>query len=212
MGEVKVARFGVGMLGTNCYLVMETESGEGFIIDPGGDSATVLEAVEDLDMKPLGILCTHGHMDHVGAVGKVARATGAPVYISKEDAGVLEGSPRGLGERLSSIAVSKPGSVRHLSEGDLLAFGDREMEVLHTPGHTRGSLSFLCNGYLFCGDLIFQGSIGRTDLRGGSLADLLAAVKSRVLGLPGATRIMPGHGPATTISEEGAHNPYLRDL
>ncbi|MBU4391125.1 MAG: MBL fold metallo-hydrolase [Actinobacteria bacterium] len=212
VGELHVRRVVVGMYQTNCYIVMDRETGEGYIIDPGGNYRGILNAAREEGLKCLGILCTHGHMDHVGAVGKVAEATGAPVYVSDEDSGILEGTGRGLEGRLGSLVVSRPGGVELIKEGDTLRLGENTIKVLRTPGHTRGSLSFLCGEYLFCGDFIFQGSVGRTDLKGGSMKQLLEAVKKEVWVLPPETRILPGHGPETCVADEKATNPYLRSL
>jgi glyoxylase-like metal-dependent hydrolase (beta-lactamase superfamily II) len=200
------------MLGTNCYIVMDEGTKEGYIIDPGGDAKKIIDTTRGLGLKCLGVLCTHGHMDHVGAVGKVADSTGSTVYISETDSRALTGSGPGLGAKLGSLVISKPQGFEFLEEGDTLDFAERTIEVLHTPGHTPGSLSFLCENNLFCGDLVFQGSIGRTDLRGGSLGKLLEAVRKHVWVLPDDARIFPGHGPATTVGAEKASNPFLRDL
>ena len=212
MGELYIRGMSVGMLKANCFIVMDAETKEGYIIDPGGDSRQILDAACQEGLRCLGILCTHGHMDHVGAVGKVAEETGAPVFISGEDSGILEGTGRGLGGRLGSLFVSRPGGVELIKEGDTLRLGEHTIEVLHTPGHTRGSLSFLCGGNLFCGDLIFEGSVGRTDLKGGSLAQLREGVKRKVWVLPPETRILSGHGPVTCVAAEKATNPFLRNL
>jgi hydroxyacylglutathione hydrolase len=212
LGRLYIKTLGVGMLGTNCYIVMDEDTKEGFIIDPGGDAKKVLQAASGAGLDCRGILCTHGHIDHVGAVGKVAEATGATVYISKQDSGALSGAVQGLGARLGSLVTSKPSVFELVAEGDTLGFGEHTITVLATPGHTTGSLSFLCEENLFCGDLVFEGSIGRTDLRGGSFSELIDAVQRHVFTLPDDVRIYPGHGPATTVRAEKATNPFLRDL
>jgi glyoxylase-like metal-dependent hydrolase (beta-lactamase superfamily II) len=212
LGELGIKVLQVGMLGTNCYVLMDEETKEGYIIDPGGDAKGVADAARGLGLQCLGILCTHGHMDHVGAVGKVAEATGSTAYISELDSGALTGSVQGLASKLGSLVVSKPSGVELIREGDTLSFSDHTVEVLATPGHTKGSLSFLCEGNLFCGDLVFQGSVGRTDLRGGSMSELLDSVRRYVFTLPNTARIFPGHGPATTVGAERVSNPFLRDL
>ena len=212
LGRLYVKMLTVGMLGTNCYTLMDEDTKEGFIIDPGGEAKKVVDTANGLGLNCLGILCTHGHMDHVGAVGKVAEATGATVYISKTDSGALSGSVQGIGARLGSLIVSKPKGLAFIEEGDRLEFAGHTVEVLHTPGHTPGSLSFLCEDNLFCGDLVFQGSVGRTDLRGGSMPELLEAVQRHVFTLPDDVRIFPGHGPATTVRAEKARNPFLRSI
>jgi hydroxyacylglutathione hydrolase len=212
LGRLEIKMMTVGMLGTNCYIVMDEDTHEGYVIDPGGDARKIVEAAKGTGLECQGILCTHGHMDHIGAVGKVSEALGAAVYISELDSGSLRGTAPGLGARLGSLVVSKPAEFELIREGDTLGFAGHSLEVLETPGHTPGSVSFLCEDNLFCGDLVFQGSIGRTDLRGGSLAELLDAVGRHVLTLPDAARIFPGHGPATTVGAERRSNPYLRDL
>jgi hydroxyacylglutathione hydrolase len=212
LGRLYIKMLQVGMLGTNCYTVMDEKTKEGFIIDPGGDAKKVLETARSAGLDCRGVLCTHGHVDHVGAVGKVAEATGATVYISEPDSGAVSGAVHGLGARLGSLVTSKPNGFELLAEGDTLEFGEHTIKVLSTPGHTTGSLSFLCEDNLFCGDLVFEGSIGRTDLRGGSFEQLIDAVQSHVLTLPDEARIYPGHGPATTVGAERATNPFLRDL
>jgi glyoxylase-like metal-dependent hydrolase (beta-lactamase superfamily II) len=212
MGSVKVERLKVGMLGTNCYLLQDQDTGEGYIIDPGAEARKILDAARASGLECLGILCTHGHMDHVGSVGKVAETTGATVFISVEDAGTLVGSAQGLTNKLGSLFVSKPRGVEFIKGGDTLPLGENTIRVLSTPGHTRGSLSFLVGDGIFCGDLIFQGSIGRTDLKGGSMPELLDAVRRDVWTLPAETSIYTGHGPVTTVGAEKETNPFLRNL
>jgi len=212
VGAIKVIRLEVGMLGTNCYILQGPDEGGGYIIDPGGEARKILDAAGTSGLSCLAILCTHGHMDHVGAVGKVAEATGASVLISEEDAPILAGSAQGISGRLGSLFVSKPSGVEFIKGGDSLPLGENTVKVLSTPGHTTGSLSFLAGDGIFCGDLIFQGSIGRTDLKGGSLPDLLNAVRREVWVLPDETKIYPGHGPVTNVGVEKETNPFLRNL
>lgn len=214
MGRLFVKTMDVGMLHTNCYLVMGDDSKEGYIIDPGAEARKIAEAAGQLGMVCKAVLITHGHVDHVGAVGKVAEALGAPVMISKTDSGVLEGTVRGVGNRLGSMVVSKPkhGGIVYLEAGQTLEFGTHTIEVVPTPGHSPGSMSFIVGDNIFCGDLVFQGSIGRTDLRGSSLEQLLESVSQYVWPLSDNTRIYPGHGPATTVRAEKRSNPFLRNL
>lgn len=213
MARLLVKTLQVGMLGTNCFILADESSREGFIIDPGGDASRIIGAAGDMGLRCLGILCTHGHIDHVGAVGKVAGAIGAAVRISREDSDALTGSARGFAARVGSMVVSKPSAgVEFIAEPDRLSFGENALDVLATPGHTPGSLSFLCGGDLFCGDLVFAGSVGRTDLRGGSFSQLLDSVRRHVFTLPDETRIFPGHGPATTVGREKAGNPFLKEI
>lgn len=214
MGKLLIKRLEVGMLGTNCYIVMDDETRDGYIIDPGAEARTIIETAGSLSLKCKAVLCTHGHMDHVGSVGKVSEALGAPVLISEADSGILAGEGHGVVGKLSALRVSRPkeGLIERLEPGQALDFGAHELEVVPTPGHTPGSMSFIVEDNIFCGDLVFQGSIGRTDLRGGSLSQLLDSVRRYVLPLPDDARIFPGHGPETTVRVEKRHNPYLNNL
>lgn len=212
LGALHIKRLAVGMFQANCYVVMDRETKQGYVIDPGGEHRRILEEIRREGLDCLGILCTHGHLDHVGAVAKVAEATGAPVFISAEDSGILDGTGRGIGGRLGAMLVSKPDRVKFIGEGGKLPLGDKSIKVLRTPGHTRGSLSFLCGSDLFCGDFIFAGSIGRTDLKGGSIGQLLEAVKREIWVLPPETTIHCGHGPETSVAVEKATNSFLRNL
>lgn len=213
MGAIKVTKLEVGMLGTNCYLVFDDDVKEGYVIDPGADARGITDAVTRSGMKPLGILCTHGHMDHVGAVGKVAETLRVPVFIPRGDSSAITGTLKGL-RRLESLVVSKPDGVELLEGGEVLTFGSHSLKVARTPGHTTGSVSFVTEDResIFCGDLVFQGSVGRTDLRGGSFDELVDAVKREVWVLPDSASIYPGHGPATTVGAEKKFNPFLSSL
>ncbi|MHB8781146.1 MAG: MBL fold metallo-hydrolase [Candidatus Geothermincolia bacterium] len=201
----------VGMLGTNCYIVAAEGSRHAAVVDPGGDPKKIIAGLAEAGLACSHILCTHGHMDHVAAVGPLAEASGAEVYIHDLDAAGL-GGRRILASVVSGVRPSSPERVVSVKDGDELEVSGLRLRVLHTPGHTRGSVSFHVGDELFCGDLIFSGSIGRTDLAGGSMRDLLDGVREKVFVLPERTRIYPGHGPATTIADERARNPYLKDL
>lgn len=202
----------LGMLATNCYILAPDRRSQAVVIDPAGEVKTIVSRLHRAELECVGILCTHGHVDHVAGAGPLSDAVGAPVYIHADDAGALASPRTRLIGLAGGVLSTRPRQVRYLEDGDRVEAGDLVLEVLHTPGHTPGGLSFYLPGYLFCGDLIFQGSIGRTDLKGGSLQTLLRSVAEKVCGLPDDTRIMPGHGPATTLGEERAHNPFLRGL
>lgn len=203
----------VGMLSTNCYLVMDAPTREGYIIDAGAEARRILEAARGSDMKCLAVLCTHGHVDHVAAAGKVAGALCVPVMISSQDSGGISGGALSIGARLSSMAVSRPREGFEYLEGESeLPMGSSRLRVVETPGHTRGSVSFVADGQVFCGDLVFQGSVGRTDLRGGSMEQLVESVAEHIFTLPPEAKIWPGHGPATTVAAEMSGNPFLRGI
>lgn len=216
MGRPVIKTLEVSMLGmpaTNCYLVMDG-GGEGFVIDPGAESRKIVDAAGEIGLRCKAVLCTHGHIDHVGAAGKVCEALGVPAMISEADAAVLQGASHGIVGRLGSVLVSKPRgrAVEYLQPGEILPFGALKMKVVPTPGHSAGSMSFVIGDSIFCGDLVFQGSVGRTDLRGGSQEMLLASVARYVWPLGDDARIYPGHGPATTVRAEKRSNPFLRGL
>lgn len=202
----------LGMLATNCYVVAEGEKGRAAVIDPAGEIRRIVSVLHRHELECVAILCTHGHVDHVAGAGPLSDATEAPVFIHSLDADSLA-SPR---TRLLGIAggmiSTRPRRVITLEDGDEIEVGTLRFKALHTPGHTRGGVSFYLPGALFCGDLIFQGSIGRTDLKGGSLQTLLKSVREKVWPLPDDTVIYPGHGPVTTLGAEKKSNPFLLGL
>jgi len=199
----------VGDLGTNCYIVAAEHGAEAIIIDPGDDAGLVMDtvAVKELDVKY--IILTHGHWDHFGALKEIASETGAKVAIHKSDVQALRKPDLSLaawlGEKQEEI---KPDL--ELEDGQVIKFGELEAKVLHTPGHSAGSISLLIADSLFTGDLLFYGSIGRTDFVGGSYESLIKSVREKVFTLPDHVRVYPGHGPATTVGNERKSNPYFK--
>lgn len=202
----------IGMLATNCYIVAPDRRAPAVVIDPAGEVKKIVSRLHQAELECVGILCTHGHVDHMAGAGPLGDAVGAPVYIHEADAGALASPRTRLIGLAGGVMATRPGQVRCVDDGDVIEVGDIGLEVLHTPGHTPGGVSFYAPGYLFCGDLIFQGSIGRTDLRGGSLQGLMRAVREKVWDLPDDTRILPGHGPDTTLGDERRNNPFLQGL
>jgi len=202
----------IGMLATNCYILAPGTRSPAVVIDPAGEIKSIVSRLHKAELDCVGILCTHGHVDHVAGAGPLSDAVGAPVYIHQSDAGALASPRTRLVGLAGGVMATRPRQVQYLDGGDRVEVSDLTLEVLHTPGHSRGGLSFYLPGYLFCGDLIFRGSIGRTDLKGGSLQALLRSVREKVWRLPDDTKIMPGHGPATTLGEERRSNPFLMGL
>jgi hydroxyacylglutathione hydrolase len=202
----------IGMLATNCYILAAEPRTPGVVIDPAGDIKSIVSRLRKAELDCMAILCTHGHVDHMAGAGPLSDAVGAPVYIHELDAGALASPRTKLVGLAGGVMATRPRQVRYLGDGDHIEAGELSLQVLHTPGHTQGGLSFYLPGYLFCGDLIFQGSIGRTDLKGGSLQTLLRSVREKVWKLPDDTNIMPGHGPATTLGDERRSNPFLMGL
>jgi len=200
----------VGELGVNCYILADSDSKEGIVIDPGAEPEKILAAVKANGVRVSHILNTHGHFDHIGGNRRVAEATGARLMINKEDEPFLSLAARSA-TMYGLAAENSPPPAAFLAEGDLLRFGRHELKVIHIPGHSAGGSCFYLaqEGLLISGDSLFADSIGRTDLPGGSQTQLVNAIRAKLLSLPAETRVFPGHGPATTIGHEKKYNPYL---
>ncbi len=198
----------VGPLAENAYVVGHPASGRAVVIDPGDEGEGILRLVESQKMTLERILLTHGHFDHVGGVRFLKERTGASVCIHPDDADWMRNAPRQAA--MFGLAVPEPPPPDALlSEGDVIRLSDQEFRVLHTPGHSPGHVTFLVGGMAFVGDLIFAGSVGRTDLPGGSYAALLRSVREKIFTLPPETILLPGHGPATTVEQEKRSNPFF---
>lgn len=198
----------VGALGANAYLVEHGASGSAVVIDPGGDAGEILSAAAEEGLRVERVLLTHGHFDHVGAVAEIRKKTGAKVHIHADDVARLTSASR-QGLIFGLRVPDQPAPDAIVAEGDRIPFGGGEFLVLHTPGHTPGCVSYVLGGWAFVGDLIFAGSIGRTDLPGGSYDDLIASVRAKIFTLPDDTVLLPGHGPATTVGVEKRTNPFF---
>ena len=205
-----IERLVVGPLQTNCYIVGDEATGEGIVIDPGGDADLILETVQSKKLNVKLVVNTHGHFDHIMANGKVMEATGAPLAIHPDDAGMLTNPLRSFALFVGKIHPSPPATVL-LEEGSTVEVGSIKLQVLHTPGHSAGSVSLWCTQEkaVFSGDVLFNMGIGRTDFPGGSYRVLLQSIREKLFTLPDETMVYPGHGPETTIGFERAHNPFL---
>lgn len=237
----------VGMLQCNCHILGDPWTREAIVIDPGDDAERILEVIDRHHLKVAAILITHTHIDHVVGLHRVHAATGAPVYVHSEDLSLY----RMLAAQATWLGWKTPEVVKVdqlLREGDVLRWGGFEAHILHTPGHTPGSICIYMptdvpvelpseshsavpeagpasvragtsakqpqssgTGRLFAGDTLFAGSIGRTDLWGGSFQEIIRSLKGKLLELPDNTLVFPGHGGQTTIGEERAGNPFLRE-
>lgn len=204
----------VGMLACNCSIIGDEETGEAVVIDPGDEVERVQEILARHNLNAKYIVVTHAHIDHVGGIEKLKQATGAAVLMHKDDLPLYEN----LAMQAAWLGVRPPGITevdQFLREGDTVRWGSLALEVLHTPGHSPGSLSLHLPGEhkrIFSGDTLFQGSIGRTDLWGGSFDDILRSIQTTLLRFPDETSVFPGHGPPTTIGEEREYNPFLQGL
>ena len=199
--EVKVLQ--VGPIGTNCYLLEDEKAHVAAVIDPGDEAGRILQVIKDDGVDVKYILLTHGHYDHTTAVPELHQALPqAEIYIHKADA-------NGAGSRLFPLAGQIP-DLKFYDEGDALTLGELTIQVLHTPGHSKGSVTLKVGDVLFCGDTLFAGSCGRTDLAGGSYAEIMASLKK--LGqLPGDYHVCPGHDVTSTLERERRSNPFLRE-
>ena len=198
----------VGALETNCYLVYDEETRECAVIDPGADPEKIIATIADLELKPVIVLNTHGHVDHIGANSDIVQKYAIPLAMHAADTGMLQVSDY-IELSLLLGARNSPAPDRLLAEGDEVAVGRTSLRVIHTPGHTPGSIGFVHGGFLFSGDTLFCGGVGRTDLPGGSWKDLERSIRERILTLPEETVVLPGHGPHTTVEQERSSNPFL---
>jgi glyoxylase-like metal-dependent hydrolase (beta-lactamase superfamily II) len=200
----------VGPLQCNCSIIGDEVSHEAMVIDPGDDIDSILAILQRHQLTLKQIVITHAHIDHVGGAMKLKRATGAPILLNQNDYALL----KMLDVQAAWIGVPPPGAVTidaPLAHGDTVRAGSLAASVIHTPGHTEGSacLYFEPQQKLIAGDTLFAGSIGRTDLPGGSFEHIMRSLHHRVLALPDTTIVVPGHGPLTTIGEERESNPFL---
>jgi hydroxyacylglutathione hydrolase len=220
---VLIAGFPAGVFAANCYVVAPGPGEQCLIIDPGQDAEPGIEEITSRHrLRPAAVLLTHGHLDHVWSVAPVCGAKGIPAYIHPEDRALLTDPALGLGllpgqELLAGLTFTEPDDVAELSDGQTLDLAGVRLVVDHAPGHTRGSVTFRLPaagepGTLFTGDLLFAGSIGRTDLPGGDYTTILDSLARVCLPLPDETAVLAGHGPATTIGAERRSNPFLAGL
>jgi hydroxyacylglutathione hydrolase len=220
---VLIAGFPAGSFAANCYVLAAGPGQECLIIDPGQDvEQGIDEIIERYRLRPAAVLATHGHIDHIWSVAPVCDARGIPAYIHPDDRALLSDPARGLslgpGQQLfGGLTFTEPDDVLELTDGMTLDIAGVSLIVDHAPGHTPGSVTFRLPAAteadtLFTGDLLFAGSIGRSDLPGGSYETILASLARVCLPLPDETVVLAGHGPSTTIGAERAHNPFLAGL
>ncbi len=206
---MEVHKIEVMPLGTNCYFAFDESTREGIVIDPGGSSDLIMKKIDELQMKVVAIVNTHGHWDHVGANQTVSEKMGVPVFIHEDDADYLTDPAKNISNMMGTQSQTK--AADHLlKEGDTVTFGSCELEVIHTPGHTPGGICLYGHGVLFCGDTLFYRSIGRTDLPGGDFHTLIESIKNKIFTLPGDTLVCPGHGMVTNVRDEINGNPFVR--
>ncbi|AQR95073.1 MULTISPECIES: MBL fold metallo-hydrolase [Clostridium] len=190
-----------GMYEENCYLVMDEDTKELGIIDPGGHANSIINEINLLEGKPKFILLTHGHLDHVDGVIELVNNLKVPFYINKADEDLMQ--------KDDFVFGTLPKASGYLSEGDTLTLGKHEIKVIETPGHTPGGICFLIDDNIFTGDTLFQGSVGRSDFPGGNGMQLIKNIKEKLLPLGDGIKVFPGHGPTSNIGYEKRNNPFL---
>ncbi len=223
-----IAGFPAGPWATNCYVVATEPGAECVVVDPGKDAADgVAEVVREHRLKPVAVLVSHGHIDHMWCVAPVAGSYDAAAYIHPDDRDLLSDPMKGVSPDMAGMLLggryefAEPDDVREVGDGSALELAGLRFTVDHTPGHTPGSITFRTpypeassgvSEVLFAGDLLFAGSIGRTDLPGGDHPTMLRSLAAKVLTLPDDVAVLPGHGEQTSIGQERATNPFLLDL
>ncbi len=210
---MNIEKLTVGPLQCNCYIVSDPDTDESIIIDPGGDPTEIIDCCNAADLEVCSIVATHAHADHIGALPRVKREFGdANVCVGEQETEIMNDSLCNLA-KMVGLDLELPDPDRLLAEGDEIDVGGETLKVLHTPGHTPGAISLLAEGegppVVFCGDLVFRGSVGRTDLPGGDRDALRRAIEDKILTLSDDTIVLPGHERETTVGDERDAVTYL---
>lgn len=210
---IEIVKMTLGPIQTNCYIVGDTDSGDAVVIDPGDSAALILRSVEQREWTVRHILATHAHFDHIMASGDLKEATGAPFHLHEADEPLRRAMPEQVRQLVGLDVPPAAEPDGFLSEGERITAGAIALDVLYTPGHSPGHVSFVLASEqtVFCGDVLFAGSIGRTDLPGGDFPTLIQSILTRLLPLGDAFAVLPGHMQNTTIGDERATNPFVLD-
>ncbi len=205
---MKIKKFEVGPLFVNCYVVYDDNTKKAIVIDPGDEPDLILDFINEEGLYVKYIICTHGHFDHIGSVKEIKEGTGAEILLHEYDLEIYRNSPEVAIQFFGIEIDPQPEPDRLLKDNEIIQINNIQLKIIHTPGHSPGSISIYTNGYLFTGDTLFAGSIGRTDISGGNLNELINSLK-KISTLPLETTVLPGHGPKTDIKTEINTNPYL---
>jgi glyoxylase-like metal-dependent hydrolase (beta-lactamase superfamily II) len=210
--ELEVRGVVVGLFQENCWIVGSRRRGEACVIDPGDEPDEILALARDMGVRITRVLASHAHLDHIMAARAIVEATGAPFLMHADDVWIAENMPLSARMWIGRDVPPAPVPDAFPSDGQDLEIAGATFRVIHTPGHTPGSLSLYAPdaGLLFSGDTLFRESIGRTDLPGGDTEQIFSSIRERLYSLPGETRVLPGHMLETTIAHERAHNPFVR--
>ena len=199
----------VGPLAVNCYILGCEETREIFIVDPGDDLSGIQEIIAGLKVIPRAIINTHGHIDHAGGVAELMKHLSLPFFVHRDELPVLNALDS-QSNRFGLFFSGIPTPTGFLDDDQVIEVGEKQIRVIHTPGHSPGGICLLCEDCLISGDTLFAGSIGRSDLPGGNGHLLIDSIKTKLLTLPNNTRVYPGHGPSSTIEREIQFNPFLK--
>jgi hydroxyacylglutathione hydrolase len=199
-----IKKFVIGQLETNCFIIGDEKSKECFIVDPGDEPDRILDFIRKNHLEVKYIICTHGHFDHIGAISDIKKETAATLVIHREDLEIYR-STRDQAALWGFDLEPQPEPAAFVSEGDTIGIGDLRFGVFHTPGHSPGGICLYGEGILVSGDTLFAGSVGRTDFYGGDIRELKKSFK-RLMSLPDDVKVLPGHGPESTIGKEKINN------
>lgn len=206
---MKIERLVVGAISTNCYLVMNEDTRDGFIVDPGDSEEKISAAIQKLNMAPKAILLTHGHFDHILAAEDIRKLFSIPIYVGEAEKEIIEDSQGNLSGSFGKSIALKPD--QYVRDGQKLKIADFDIQVIHTPGHTKGGVCYYISSQetVFSGDTLFCESVGRSDFPTGSGPELIRSIRNKLLVLPDCVRVYPGHDQGTTIGHEKAYNAFL---
>lgn len=203
-----IKRLQAGIYGANCYII-HSDDGYSVVVDPAGDVGDIMTYIGDNSLKVEAIILTHGHGDHIGGVAELRNKLKVPVMIHADDEDMVKDGNLNLSSSMAMGDVSFEPD-RLLQDGDIIKIGEKELKIIHTPGHTKGGICLLIDDILITGDTLFQGSIGRTDLYGGDFDILMDSIMNKIMVLPDETKIYPGHGAHSSIRAEKMNNPFIK--
>ena len=198
----------VGALQVNCYILGSEATKEVVVIDPGSNGDKIMQLIDEMGLKLKYIINTHAHFDHIGGNAALQSKTGAKIIIHEEDSILLDKLRKQADVFGYEVTPSPPADIL-VKEGDTIEFGDMKLDVIHTPGHTPGGISLKVDNIIFTGDTLFNNSIGRTDLPGGSFEHIIYSIKEKLFCFDDGVKVYPGHGEDTTIGNEKKYNPYF---
>ena len=209
MVDLRIEEYNVGDIGTNCYFIVNADTKEMLVIDPGGDGKDLIRRINNSELKPVAVLLTHGHYDHAADADVVAKEYNIPIYAHEAERETLENPNLNLSPMFGRREIYH--ADKYVKDGDILNLAGFTIRVIHTPGHTVGGCCYYFDGnkVLASGDTLFCGSVGRTDFPKGSMSDLVRSIREKLLDLPGDTAVLPGHESRTTIGYERQYNAFL---